>query len=56
MLARAWLQKYEFIELDVIQAHLIDGEPYDIFLGWRTGTQGFEIYEISISFRFISTR
>ena len=32
-------------EISVIDA-LIDGEPYDIFLEWRTGTQGFEIYEI----------
>ena len=32
-------------EISVIDA-LIDGEPYDILLEWRTGTQGFEIYEI----------
>ena len=27
---RAWLQKFEFIELDVIQAHLIEGLLYQI--------------------------
>ena len=32
-------------EISVVDA-LIDGEPYDILLEWRTGTQGFEIYEI----------
>ena len=30
VLARAWLQKFEFIELDVIQAHLIEGLLYQI--------------------------
>ena len=30
MLARAWLQKFECIELDVIQAHLIEGLLYQI--------------------------
>ena len=28
--ARAWLQKFEFIELDVIEAHLIEGLLYQI--------------------------
>lgn len=32
-------------EVTVIDA-LIDGKSYDISLEWRTGTQGFEIYEI----------
>jgi hypothetical protein len=32
-------------EITVIDA-LIDGKSYDISLEWRTGTQGFEIYEI----------
>ena len=32
-------------EITVIDA-LIDGKSYDISLEWRTGTQGFEIYQI----------
>ena len=30
MLTRAWLQKFEFIELDVIQAHLTEGLLYQM--------------------------
>ena len=31
--------------ISVIDA-VIDDQPYDVFLEWRTGTQGFEIYRI----------
>ena len=29
-----------------VQDAMIDGRPYDVYLEWRTATQGFEIYRI----------